>query len=346
MKGIRETHINNILKSSDREKLLLKPIREVTIDGLAVLKIVKHCSDNPEIEVNGSLLGIDVDGVMEVTYAYPSPVQDVGKSDNIDGDGDREQLHLEMLSMLSQVQVDNNVVGWYQSMYLGTLMTKDIVNYQDFFQSAEELGGNAIVIMYDPIQSKKGSLVIKAFRLSDRFLQVIRSDKNNDFIKPSDIFEELPLKIINSGYCSGFVRSLQDSHREEVDCTFDSLSFAGSDLHIERHLERFNTYTKALLGEQFHFQTYSKQTSKHRQDLVRWLSKRVQENKDRRLDGTEELPLEFSESGLKLLNPAPNRFESLLMIGQMERYCKQLEEHLENTFSKLILVSQITPNQT
>ena len=42
----------------EKLKLLkVKPIREVTIDGLAVLKIIKHCSDNPDIEVNDSLLG-------------------------------------------------------------------------------------------------------------------------------------------------------------------------------------------------------------------------------------------------------------------------------------------------
>lgn len=320
------------------EKVVLKPIREVTIDGLAVLKIVKHCSDNPDVEVNGSLLGIDIDGVMEVTYVVPSAAQDGNMDEN-----EREQSHLDMLSMLSLVQVDNNIVGWYQSMYLGTLMTKDIVNEQDTFQAAEELGGNAIVIMYDPIQSKKGNLVIKAFRLTDRYLNIIRNSNNNDFIKPSDIFEELPLKIINSGYCSGFVRGLQDSHREEVDCSFDSLSFAGSDTHIERHLERFNTYTKALYNEQYLFQNYSKQTSKTRQDLVRFVSKRIQENKERIKDGQKELPLDFNQlpAGTKLLNPAPNRFEILLMIGQMERYCKQLEEHIENTFQKLVLTSSI-----
>ena len=34
----------------EKLKLLkVKPIREVTIDGLAVLKIIKHCSDNPDM---------------------------------------------------------------------------------------------------------------------------------------------------------------------------------------------------------------------------------------------------------------------------------------------------------
>ena len=41
-------------------------VREVIIDGLAVLKIVKHCNENLPTMVAGSLLGLDVDGVLDV----------------------------------------------------------------------------------------------------------------------------------------------------------------------------------------------------------------------------------------------------------------------------------------
>ena len=56
-------------------------VREVVIDGLAVLKIVKHCNENLPTMVAGSLLGLDVDGVLDVTYAYPFPAAKSGEAD-------------------------------------------------------------------------------------------------------------------------------------------------------------------------------------------------------------------------------------------------------------------------
>jgi len=51
----------------------VKPIKDVSIDGLALLKIVKHCNDHLPSMVSGSLLGVDVDGTVEISYAYPYP---------------------------------------------------------------------------------------------------------------------------------------------------------------------------------------------------------------------------------------------------------------------------------
>ncbi len=106
--------------------------------------------------------------------------------------------------------MDNNCVGWYTSMYLGTICTNDIVQYQYNYQSSEELSENSVVIMYDPIVSTKGVLVLKAFRLSKTFLEMKRS-KSNQFIRPSEILEELPLKIRNVGHVSAFLRCIQDT---------------------------------------------------------------------------------------------------------------------------------------
>ena len=49
------------------------PIKEVIIDGLAVLKIVKHCSESMPTLVAGSLLGLDTNGKLEITYSYSFP---------------------------------------------------------------------------------------------------------------------------------------------------------------------------------------------------------------------------------------------------------------------------------
>ena len=146
-------------------------IREVHIDGLAVLKIIRHCNESMPTMVAGSLLGLDIDGVLEVTYAYPFPAtksESETRDPQAEGaqkeDMDGNDYQMEMMKMLREVNVDNNCVGWYQSMYLGTMFTADVVACQCSYQSAEELSDNTIVIMYDPVQSRKGSLVLKACR--------------------------------------------------------------------------------------------------------------------------------------------------------------------------------------
>jgi translation initiation factor 3 subunit H len=318
------------------------PVREVVIDGLAVMKIVKHCNENLPTMVAGSLLGLDVNGVLEVTYAYPFPAANKGDADGDSGveDLDGGEYQIEMMKMLRDINVDNNCVGWYQSMYLGTLNTNDVVDSQYNYQAAEELSDNCVVIMYDPIQSQKGALVIKAYHLSDKFMDM-RRNKINDFIRPSEILVEIPLRIKNSGHISAFLRCLKDSHAKELDCSFEALSLSSGDTYMERHLDLIGNWLDELLEEQRKFHSYSNRSAKPRQDHVRWLNKRVQDNIERRENGDVPLELSFFKSGLKPLPDAPPRTESALMLGQVERYCKQVNEHIDESFHKLAVTSQI-----
>lgn len=317
-------------------------VREVVIDGLAVLKIVKHCNDSLPTMVAGSLLGLDVNGSLEITYSYSFPVPKVEGENSSEGadELDGAEYQIEMMKMLRDVNIDNNCVGWYQSMYLGTICTNDVVGYQYSYQSSEELSDNSIVIMYDPIQSKKGSLVMKAFRLTEQFIEM-RKNKLNLFIKPSEILEELPLKIRNVGHVSAFLRCLQDSHKNELDCSFDALSMFNADSQTEKQLELLGTWVDDLVGEQQKFQQYSKSVAKTRQEHIRWLTKRITDNIEAREAGEYELPTRIEESGLKPLPEAPVRNDPLLMLGQLDRFCSQINEQVDNSIHKLVLTSQL-----
>jgi len=78
-----------------------EPVREVHIDGLAALKIVKHCNENLPSMVTGSLLGLDVDGILQVTYAYPFPTPRTENTeagqDGIEADIDGQEYQIEMM---------------------------------------------------------------------------------------------------------------------------------------------------------------------------------------------------------------------------------------------------------
>jgi len=49
-----------------------KPLREVHLEGLALLKIIKHCGS--QLSVTGQLLGLDVGQTLQVTDCFPFPV--------------------------------------------------------------------------------------------------------------------------------------------------------------------------------------------------------------------------------------------------------------------------------
>ena len=78
--------------------------------------------------------------------------------------------------------------------------------YSDSLQ--ENLSDNSVVILYDPVQTANGQLMIKAYRLSKAFMRVYR-EKKNEVIKPSEILEELPIKIRNPGIINALVFDLQ-----------------------------------------------------------------------------------------------------------------------------------------
>jgi len=323
--------------------------KAVHIDGLAALKIIRHCNESMPSMVAGSLLGLDVGGVLEVTYAYPFPASKADPDTRAERDPsegtpkeelDGNEYQMEMMKMLRDVNVDNNCLGWYQSMFLGTMYTPEVVACQFSYQSAEDLSDNAVVIMYDPIQSKKSSLVLKAFKLSDKYLEM-RRNKVNAYIKPADILVEVPLYIKSTGHVSGFLRCLHDSHREELDCTFEPLSLNASDSYTERHLELVGNLMDDFLDEQRRLYLYSKIVAKPRQEQIRWLNKRRVENEERVEDGKEELPLSLASSDLKALPEGPPRLDHILIVGQLETYCKQVNQHVDSSLHKLYATSQV-----
>jgi hypothetical protein len=194
--------------------------------------------------------------------------------------------------------------------------------------------------MYDPIQSQRGNLVIKAFHLSERFMD-LRRNKVNEFIRPSDILVEIPLRIKNSGHVSSYLRCLKDTHKNELDCDFAPLSLSAGETFTERNLDLMGNWLDELLEEQRKFHSYSNRQAKPRQDHVRFLSKRIQDNIERRDNGENELEMGFHKSGLKPMPDAPPRTEALLMLGQLGKYCQQLNEHVDSTVNKLSVASQI-----
>ncbi|QHO09906.1 Eukaryotic translation initiation factor 3 subunit H [Arachis hypogaea] len=220
------------------------PLRVVQMEGLVILKIIKHCKDHSPSLVTGQLLGLDVGSVLEMRE----------EDEEIEADGANYQL--EMMRCLREVNVDNNTVGWYQSTLLGSFQTVELI---ETFMNYQTL----CCIIYDPSRADQGVLALKALKLSDAFMELYRSnnftgeklrEKNLSWV---DIFEEIPvssisltIKVSNSALISAFMTELEpDSPVTQFQFYYRSLSRQQAQQQAWLQKRRVENMSRKAAGE-------------------------------------------------------------------------------------------------
>lgn len=333
-----------------------KPISAIHIDGLAVLKIVKHCQESLPKFVSGSLLGIEADGVLEITHSFPFPEpRDSSKSsDGLKQDEsdvsalDGHEYQLEMMKMLREVNVDNNCVGWYQSMYLGSYSTPTLLENQLAYQT--DLSANAVVLLYDPMQTAHGNLELKCLKLTKEAVKHKESD-SNAFLESGKIFEEVPITmrnpalvkallhnvktgqynadidespstgVVKNAVSGGNVTSDDVSPVYGTDTTLDRLDLS-TNPYLEKHLEFLSNWVDDLAAEQGKFQYYMRSVSRG--------------GYDKRGDKKRKEKVPAKEAWAS--SDAPRRIDSLLISNQIRSYCEQVDKFTDSGFGKLFVV--------
>lgn len=316
------------------------------LDGLVVLKIIKHAHENWPDEVNGSLLGLDIGTTLEVTnsFPYPQPMEDA-EGQLLDGQMEADEYQMEMMKMLREVNVDNNIVGWYQCSFLGSFCTADLVETQFSYQ--QDLGPKMCVLIYDPLQTMRGNLSLKAFRLTDTFMKTFAKFNGTKFtqemladaqLNSSKILEEIPIRIHNSPLTKALMLELREQQAQTFE--FDRLDIS-TNPYIEKHLVDLIDCVGQLTAEQAKFQRYERDLVRQKQNRSNWLQERRLENAKRKEAGEELLPEE--EPNNPLFKPVlePSRLQSLLMSKQITTYCKQVNFFSGNSFSKLFLAGSL-----
>lgn len=211
----------------------LERIETIRLDGLALLQIVKHCHDNTPRCVTGSLLGLENGKVLEITHTFASP-------DPEKDDSNGDQFQIDMMKNLRDVNVDNNKVGWYQSTSFGSFISSAVMEYQ--FQYQEILGPNAVALIYDPTQTTKGSLYLKAFRLTKEFFEHYRKNaaQRDGFakldVRSDNIIEEIPITLYNTELVSCWL--YENGRKVSAECDFDRLDMS-TNSYLVNHLIRY-----------------------------------------------------------------------------------------------------------
>jgi translation initiation factor 3 subunit H len=347
-------------------------VEKVQLEGLVLLQIIKHCHESLPRSVAGSLLGLEADETLEVTNSFPSPAihQAQAPSTSIMATSPTEkdknireysiesnEYQMEMMKHLREVNMDYNKVGWYQSAMNRTYVTTATIENQFLYQ--QNLGPNAICIIYDPLETMKGYLSLKAFRLTDTFCKQYKSHEftkegfSKADIRSTTVLEEIPIHIHNSEMVQCYLFELQSkkwNHPAPVlqsGAVFDRLDLA-TNTYLENSLQNLNAWADELAQEHYKFQGYERALAKQRLQQQQWLQKRREENKIRREQGEELLSEEDcnaatmggSGGNQKSLHE-PSRLESLLITKQMNTYCENINRFAGRSFTKLFLAGHL-----
>jgi translation initiation factor 3 subunit H len=307
---------------------LTSGIQVVQLDGLVLLKIIKHCKENMPEVVTGQLLGLDVEDRLEVTNCFPFPSSD-------DNDDTTYQYQIEMMKCLRTVNVDNNTVGWYQTSFMGSFITTII---ESQFAHQKEIP-QSVVVVYDPFKTTKGRLALNAYRLTDGFMELYGKEDFSHLsfskleIDSSKIMEEVPIKIHNSHLVHGFLYELRE--HGSMSCDHDRLHLNNNPF-LEKSLGMVSDLIDEYAAEQMKFQYWQRQSSKQKQQKQAAVQKWQAENDKREKAGQEPLPEEDWSKMYKVQTP-PSRMDSVMVAGQIQHHSDQIIAATGQAFNKLYL---------
>ncbi|KAF9109521.1 hypothetical protein BGX27_007513 [Mortierella sp. AM989] len=334
------------------------PIHSVQLDAMVVLKIVKHCRESAPATVTGQLMGLDVNGVLEVTHSFPMPKNQ--ESEDFEG----SQYQLRMMHCLREVNVDDNSVGWYQSASMGNFMNQSLIEHQFEFQQALN---KSVLIIHDVARSSMGNLNLRALRLTPAFMKLYKEKKftTEALAKAkltfSNIFEELPITIRNTALLNALLFELETSDdsveistshlttyksnnasttsKSVLTPSYDMLDLS-LDPFVAKNLENLMDTIDDHQQEQGNYAYWQRSVERENKKKAAYLTNRKTENARRAQAGQAPLPNEDVESMFKL--PAePSRLDHLLISGQIDNYCKQINEFAGPTLGKLFAVGEL-----
>jgi translation initiation factor 3 subunit H len=117
------------------------------------MKIIKQCRDFFPSSNSGHLLGLDVNDTLQVTNSYPLPSSQDELPHGANLETERRRQQALWIKGLSEVNVDNNIVGWYQNACLGNFMNSRVVNGLIAAGQNQRLNDKAVLIIHGTLPS-------------------------------------------------------------------------------------------------------------------------------------------------------------------------------------------------
>lgn len=230
----------------------------VQLEGLALLKIIRHCDSAVVDSVFGTLCGLANGSTLEITDSFRVR----------DDLPDERKYTMDMLQNLGNMGVDNYNVGWYRCAFYNEFFKKDIADVH--FKMQDQIPFSVLLI-YDPIATRHGRLAIRAFRLQDEVLKTFKKDPvcsietlSDANVSTHDIFEEVPIVLHNHHLIHGFLFELRQERAININCA--SLAMHNEDDVVDM-MSRLGDSIERYRREQ-------SETKNHIRDMRMWRSRR------------------------------------------------------------------------
>jgi translation initiation factor 3 subunit H len=323
----------------DEETLETVPIKQVQMDALCLLKILKHYQDSFPNVASGQLIGLDERGTLEVTNSFPVPVQKESEDEDT-----ALSFREQMFSNLKSMNYEDQSVGLYQSITDGSVISSiSLMELQYDYQ--KEYSQSIHLIIHAPRHSND-SVALTALRLTDKFMnffeQKVFTSKTlrESEIGVEDIFEQVPVVIQNYPLLEAMYQHVSINSEllfKDIlaSSALENPSPAVSEKHSEKYFEKQMESLIELVDfqgqENWKWQHWFRQYSKEYQKCIAHSQKLQQENQ-KNLE--EHKKLLYSEQDLipnspqlaRLSQNEPGRLETLVFLNQMNTYRKQMEE--------------------
>ncbi|KAF2460831.1 eukaryotic translation initiation factor 3 subunit 3 [Lineolata rhizophorae] len=373
-----QLHLANV-KAATMATTTMADIQGIQVEALVVMKIIKHSSQAFPSTATGSLVGMDVNGTLQVTNCFPFPTVDMPASDSHSDSSNpaaaaprakaNATYQNEMIKFLREVNVDANNVGWYTSTSMGNFVNMNTIENQFFYQ--KEMNERTVALVHDVSRTSQGALALRAYRLSPSFMTAYRESKftadslQKSGLRYQDILVELPLVIHNSHLLTSLLHQLPASPPDEAlefpptlaalkadpAVTSQTLTpnFDSLDLSIDPFLEKtcdllldsIEAHDSELKNHQFYARSLAREQAK----ISAWQAKRKSENAARAAAKQPPLP-EDEYLRLFKLPQEPSRLEIMLNSRQVDQYAKQVDGFTAGVSGKMFAVrSNLLPGE-
>lgn len=298
------------------------------MDILPLIQMIKHAQGSSPSSVTGQLLGLDDDGRVEVTHAYGMP----SSEDDLQFINAEEFQH-SMITNLGHINIDSEVVGWYTSTFMSSFFSLQLILSQYTYQ--ETLGGNSFVMVIDSFALARGKLNLKAYRLSQQFVELFHDKKINindlqtQKFDSSMIFEEIPIFLSMDEMAQALLHQcgIISLLKEKATPTPDPVTA------LEKNMEQLVENMDVVINERRDYITQMRQASKQKQQKNEWLSARIEENRLRSEMGDDLLPEEEDPVLSQVMEN--DRVEPLVEYCVMKDFCGRLAS-VGNTDKKVL----------
>lgn len=297
-------------------------IKDVYVDAMVVLKIIKHAHEETTDAAQGGLLGLVKDSSLEITNCFPFPNQN--KPENLDLDV--EQYQSDIIRSLRRVNSDYLQVGFYDSSFNRSL-AQSMVPYQ--LSGVEE----SVALVYDQALALQGYISLKAYRLTPAALENLKIE---EYFSPENarqanlnfetLLEELPVIFRNSHLVNSLLCEIDEKTR------LTSKSNVFLDLGASGSLDR---QIRSLIDCVDEFATDAMRYTNYQKQVQRQQSRRNQRDSNRRNDGMDE----DLDRMTKVY--AQSRRSALINAAQINNQCDNITQFAAQGLAKLFMAQAV-----